>query len=259
MLNIRGTAIATLLLALVAQSVSAQVPGAKLPQAATTDRVEKIEALLRAARSREQFNGTIQVSECGHIIYRKAFGYADFEKKTPLRADSVFELASVSKPFTALAVMMLKERGKLSYNDQLDKYFPELPYRNVTVRHLLTHTAGLPDAWPFFGSEWATTKTVTNADFVARLAQRKTPALFAPGEKWQYGGTAYLLLARIVEVVSNVSYDRFLEDNVFRPTGMKDSFVINRRNRPKWRRPLGATPVRPCGRMHTCCRKPYPA
>ena len=186
MLSIQGAAVTTLLLALAVQPVLAQTRAPKLPDAAIADRVEKIESLLRAVRSREQLNGTVLVSEKRQIIYSKAFGYADFDKKTPLRTDSVFELASVSKPFTALAIMMLAERGKLSYDDQLSKYFPELPYRKVTIHHLLTHTAGLPDPEPFFGGKWAAKGAVTNADFVVRLAQRKTPALLRPGRS---GGT----------------------------------------------------------------------
>ena len=87
---------------------------------------------------------------------------------------------------------------------------------------MLTHTAGLPDPEPFFGSDWPVNKVVTNADFVERLVQRKTPALFAPGEKWRYDRTAYFLLARIVEIVSGTSYEQFLKANIFRPLGMKN-------------------------------------
>ena len=196
-------------------------------------KVQKIQSLLRAVQSRGQLNGTVLVSEKGRIIYRKGFGYADFDKKTPLRTDSIFELASVSKPFTALAIMMLNERGKLSYDDHLSKYFPELPYPHVTIRRMLTHTAGLPEPEPLFGSDWPSDKTVTNADFVKRLAQRKTPSFFASGDGWKYDRTAYFLLARIIEIVSGTSYAQFLKTNIFDPIGMKNSLVYNTRSMGK--------------------------
>jgi CubicO group peptidase (beta-lactamase class C family) len=194
---------------------------------ATEGRIQRIEALLRTAQSRGQFNGVALIGEKGRILYRNACGYANFAQQTPMRPDTSFELASVSKPFTALAIMMLKERGKLSYDDRLTRYFPELPYPGVTIRHMLTHTAGLPEPEPFFGDEWPAGKPVTNAVFVERLAQRKTPAYFAPGEQWKYDRTAYLLLARIVEIVSGTSYEGFLHENIFKPLGMHGSFVIN--------------------------------
>jgi CubicO group peptidase (beta-lactamase class C family) len=189
--------------------------------------VQQIEALLQAAQARGQFNGTVLVSDKGQIIYRKALGYADLEKKTPLRIDSVFELASVSKPITACAITMLKERGLLSYDDLLTKYFPELPYPEVTIRQMLTHTAGLPDPEPLFGSQWPNDKPVTIMVFVQRLAEQKTPAYFAAGEKWRYDRTAYFLLAAIIEKVSKRSYGEFLNINIFVPSGMKNSYVIN--------------------------------
>src|SRR4029078_10748513 len=130
---------------------------------------------LRAAESRGQLNGVVLVAEKGRIVVERSFGTADFARKTPLRTDSVFELASVTKPITAFAIMLLAERGKLSYDDPLTKYFPELPYPKGTIRNMLTHTSGLPEPEPFFGSDWQSDGPATNADFVRRLTQRKTP------------------------------------------------------------------------------------
>lgn len=189
-------------------------------------KVQQIESLLQDAQSRGQFNGSVLVSDKGRMIYRKASGYADLEKKTPLQTDSVFELASVTKPITAFAIAMLKERGQLSYDDPLTKYFPELPYPGVTIRHMLTHTAGLPEPEPLFGSQW-TDNPATISVFVGRLARQKTPAYFAAGEKWHYDRTAYFLLAAIIEKVSKRSYAEFLKTNVFAVLGMKNSFAIN--------------------------------
>lgn len=181
--------------------------------------------LMRAVRSRAAFNGAILVAERGRILFEEARGQADFANRRPLRTTSAFELASVSKPFTATAIMMLAERGKISYDDPVAKYLPELPYPGVTIRHLLTHTSGLPDPEQLLAGDWPAGKVATNADVVARLATLRPAAYFAPGERWRYNGTGYFLLARIVEKVSGVSFGRFLETNVFRPLGMRDSFV----------------------------------
>jgi CubicO group peptidase (beta-lactamase class C family) len=212
----------------VATSALVLVLALVLPQeAAAQGKARTIESLFRAVHAREPFNGAVLVRDRGRIVYSKAFGFADFEKRTPLRTSSSFELASVSKPITALAVMMLEERGRLSYDDQLTKYFPELPYPGVTLRHLLTHTSGLPDPEPLFRDGWPAGKVAGNADVVARLALLKPPASFAPGEQWRYNTTSYFLLARIVEKVSGVPFGQFLEANVFRPLGMRDSIAAD--------------------------------
>ena len=196
-------------------------------------KVQKIQGLLQTAQSRGQFNGTALAGDNGQIVYTGAFGYADFDKKIPLTTDSIFELASVSKPFTALAIMMLKERGKLSYDDPLTKYFPELPYQHVTIRQLLTHTSGLPDPEPLFRDDWPSDKMATNADLAARLVLLKPPAYFAPGEQWRYNTTAYFLLAEIVERVSGTTYGEFLHTNIFQPLGMNNTLVFNRLRKEK--------------------------
>ena len=196
-------------------------------------KAQKIETLLQTAHSRGQFNGTALAGDKGQIVYTGAIGYADFDKKIPLTTDSIFELASVSKPFTALAIMMLKEHGKLSYDDPLTKYFPELPYQHVTIRHLLTHTSGLPDPEPLFRDDWPGDKMATNADLVARLALLKPPTYFAAGEQWRYNTTAYFLLAEIVEKVSGTTYGEFLRANVFQPLEMNNTLVFNRLGKEK--------------------------
>ncbi len=193
------------------------------------NRGEEIGGLLRAVRSRAAFNGAILVAERGRIVFEEARVEADFARQTPLRTNSAFELASVSKPFTATASMLLAERGKLSYDDPIAKYLPEVPYPGVTIRHLLTHTSGLPDPEQLLSGDWPSGKVAKNADVVARLAALRPPAFFAPGERWRYNGTAYFLLARIVEKVSGLPFGRFLETNVFRPLGMRDSFVAGER------------------------------
>jgi len=107
--------------------------------------LQKLDSIIKNCYQEGEFNGTILVSKNKKVVYRKAFGYANFETKEKLIPETVFSLESVSKPFTAMSIMILKERNKLSYDDKLSKYFPEFPpYANlITIKHLLTHTSGI--------------------------------------------------------------------------------------------------------------------
>lgn len=193
------------------------------------DKAAEIDRLMTKLYERGQFNGTVLVADKDKIIYQKAFGYGDFEKKRLLQTDSVFELASISKTFTATAIMILAERGKLKYDDDIKKYFPELPYEGISVRHLLTHTSGLPDYIELFEKEWGSkTKIAENSDVIALLAKHKPSVGFAPGEKWEYSNTAFVLLASIVEKVSGQTFGDFLQANIFKPLDMKNSQIYTR-------------------------------
>lgn len=180
-----------------------------------------------------QFNGNILVAEKGKIIYQQALGYADYNTKRMLDDNSVFELASVSKQFTAIGIMMLKERGKLSYSDNIKKFFPQLPYDNITIRNLLTHTSGLPEYETQFEKNWDKKKIAYNKDVIEMLQKVNDTLFFRPGTKWKYSNTGYAVLAAIIEKVSGMSYNDFLAKNIFQPLGMTHSFVYNTRRSSK--------------------------
>ena len=180
-----------------------------------------------------QFNGNILVAEKGKPIYQQALGYADYNTKRMLNDSSVFELASVSKQFTAMGIMILKEKGLLSYEDNIKKYFPQLPYDNITIRNLLTHTSGIPSYEDQFEKNWDRKKIAFNKDIVDMLSQRKDTLFFKPGSKWKYSNTGYALLASIIEKVSGMSYNEFMAKNIFQPLGMKHTFIYNSRRTTK--------------------------
>jgi len=150
-----------------------------------------------------------------------------------LNDSSVFELASVSKQFTAMGIMILKEKGSLSYEDKIKKYFPQLPYDNITVRNLLTHTSGIPSYEEQFEKNWDRKKIAFNKDIIDMLSQRKDTLFFKPGSKWKYSNTGYALLASIIEKVSGMSYNDFMAKNVFQPLEMKHTFIYNSRRTTK--------------------------
>ncbi|GJM31510.1 MAG: penicillin-binding protein 4* [Saprospiraceae bacterium] len=185
------------------------------------------------------FNGTILVDEQGQVIYDKAWGYADFQSKKPLTNDAAFYLASVSKQFTTMAVMMLKEQGKLSYDDPLSKYFPEFPpYANtVTIRHMMTHTSGIPDHYRLGAGR----PGLNNNDVFNLLIQQDTLD-FTPGERYSYSNGGYILLSMIVEKVTGQLFSSYMKEHIFDPLGMNNTLVFDESNTNVINRTIGYTP-----------------
>jgi CubicO group peptidase (beta-lactamase class C family) len=197
-------------------------------------RAQKFDTLLTNLYNNGNFNGNVLVAEKGKVIYKKSFGFSNESTKSKLNENSIFELASVSKQFTAMAIVMLKERGKLSYDDKMSKHLPELShYANITIRNLLNHTSGLPDYGALMDTTFNKTKIATNADLVTAFAKYKPEVLFQPNTKWEYSNLGYDFLASIVEKVSGMSYGDYLTQAIFKPLKMKNTFVYTRRYAPK--------------------------
>ncbi|GIP36531.1 serine hydrolase [Paenibacillus sp. J2TS4] len=192
---------------------------------------QRLERLFGDMGEKGEVNGVLMAAEHGEIIYQAAFGEADLSKGRRLTTNSVFELASLSKPFTALGVIVLKEQGKLAYDDLIERWVPELPYKGVTVRQLLCHTSGLPDYMDLFFEHWDRTRIATNADVLELLIQHRPPVYFEPNENWLYSNTGYVLLAIIIERVTGQRFADFMKESVFSPLGMTDTRIYNRRYR----------------------------
>ena len=186
-------------------------------------KVAKINSLLNFYHEQGILNGTVLVAEAGKVIYQKGFGYANMDTKETLEPKSVFRLASVSKQFTAMCVMILEEQNKLNYDDNIQKYIPELIYEGVTIRHLLWHTSGMPDYIDFMSGHYSDDEWYVNDDVIKTMAKHHPEKEFEPGEKYEYSNTGYLLLASIVERVSGVSFKEFLHQNIFDKIGMSSS------------------------------------
>ena len=189
------------------------------------DKKARMEALARESFEKGGFNGAWLYAENGEIVSKGAAGWRDPENRLPITEDSIFQLASVSKQFTAAAVMLVIRAGKLQLEDKITKYFPELTAcEGVTVRHLLTHTSGVPDYFDdadWFVRIWKEEKRVPGNDEILRfLCETKAKAYFAPGEGLRYSNTGYNLLALLVERLSGVPYEEFLQKNIFDPAGM---------------------------------------
>jgi len=186
-----------------------------------------INDFVKAKHKYHKFNGNILIAEKGRIVYQKSFGYADFKNKKPLTAQSVFNVASISKQFTAAAVMLAVERGLLSLDDSLSKYFPEIPYEGITVRQMLTHTSGLPEQNEFMFKYWTSDNPITNKDMVRYLVKYKPAAAFKAGEDFKYCNTGYSLLAMIVDKVTKRTFQDFVAKNIFEPLEMKQTRFLN--------------------------------
>lgn len=171
------------------------------------------------------FSGVVLVAEKGNPVYHRAFGYRDFASKTPVDTATIFELASVSKQFTAMIIMMLQEEGKLTVNDPVEKYLPELPYKQITIRHLLHHTSGLPDYQKVMDEHWDKSRVAGNADILEYLQRYHPPQNFEPGEKYEYSNTGYVLLASIAEKTSGQDFIELCRNRIFNPVEMTSTNI----------------------------------
>ena len=188
------------------------------------DKNTMIHNLARELNKKDGFNGAWLYAEKGEIVSKGVLGFRDPENTLPITEDTIFQLASVTKQFTAAAVMLARREGLLELDDEITKYFPEIPYPGVTVRHLLSHTSGIPDYFDdadWFIKIWKEEKRVPGNDEILRfLRETKAKPYFAPGEGLRYSNTGYNLLALLVERLSGVPYEEFLQKNIFEPAGM---------------------------------------
>lgn len=166
------------------------------------------------------FSGVVLVAENGRARYHQAFGYRNFETKVPLDTASFFELASVSKQFTAMIIMMLEEAGALQYDDPLEKYIPGLPYPGITLRHLLVHTSGLPDYQQLMDEHWNKDSIAGNPDIIRYLKRYHPEKKFSPGERYEYSNTGYVLLSSVAEAVSGKDFIQLCRERIFTPLKM---------------------------------------
>ena len=174
--------------------------------------------------AQKDFSGVVLIAENGKPIYQKALGYREFETKIPLQTTDIFELASVSKQFTAMIIMMLKEKGELNYDDSVSKYL-EIPYKGITIRNLLTHTSGLPDYQDVMDKYWDKSKVAGNPDCIEYLNKYAPPKHFEPGEKYEYSNTGYMLLASIAEKASGKDFIEMCRKWIFRKLKMKSTDI----------------------------------
>lgn len=188
-------------------------------------RLKTLDSVLTRLHEQAMFNGVVLVAEQGNVQYKKAFGTANIATNEPLTTNSAFNLASISKQFVALLVMQLQERGKLCYDEPVRTYLPDFPYDTITVRHLLTHTSGLPDYGDLAQQHTGPLDTLTNAGMLELFRDHKPALLFPPGTRWEYCNTGYVVLGSIIEKVAGMPVERFFEQQIVRPLKLKNTYA----------------------------------
>lgn len=190
---------------------------------ATAQDVGRMDQVVRASADQDAFAGAVLVARDGEVLLDKGYGLANREWAVPNDGETKFRLASVSKQFTAAAVLLLSERGAVDIDAPVKTYLPDAPaaWDRVTVRHLLTHTSGVPDLTRFDDFEALKTRPATLDSLIARFRDR--PLAFPPGEGWAYSNSNYVLATAVIEKASGQTYADFVAENLFRPLGMDDS------------------------------------
>jgi CubicO group peptidase (beta-lactamase class C family) len=186
---------------------------------------KKLDQLLSAQFPPSQPGAAVLIAKQGQIIYKKAFGSADLQLKVPLNADMVFNIASITKQFTAVAILQLAEQGKISLQDSLQKFVPDFPSKGhtITIENLLTHTSGIKDYMQIdyrtpFLERWDFTPTQLIDSF-------KNYALnFEPGTQFSYSNSGYYLLGYIIEKLSGKRYQNYIQDNLLQPLGLTHTY-----------------------------------
>jgi CubicO group peptidase (beta-lactamase class C family) len=188
-------------------------------------KVQYIDSLVKTSYNKGLFNGCILVAEKGNIIFEGAFGYRNLKTKDTLTTRTPFQLASVSKMFTAAAIMLLHEKALLNYDDDIKKYIPEFPTTGISIRNLLNHRSGLQNYIYVADKYWDRTKVLNNADIPALFKNNNILPFFPPNHHFNYCNTNYALLALIVEKISGFSFPDFMKTFIFTPLKMKNAYI----------------------------------
>lgn len=178
------------------------------------------------------FNGNVLIAEKGKIVYIGSFGKIGNNAGANPDIERPFQLASVSKIFTAVAILQLYEKKLLGLDDEVQKYLPQFPYQHITIRHLLAHRSGLPRYEAFNQQQWDWTQPMTNADMLSLFIKYKPPLQFKPGRLHDYCNTNFAMLALVIEAVSQKKFKDYMKENIFVPAGMEHAFVFDIFNPP---------------------------
>src|SRR6266851_609805 len=205
-------------------------------QSSSSDLAKQLDRAFSGIASPDSPGFAVLVKKDGKIVFEKGYGVRDLRTKIAIDAQTNFRLASFTKQFTAMAAMLLVHDGKLRYDESLTDIFPEFPAygKTITVRNLLNHTGGLPDYEELMDAVektkeqiWSAEKQIHDAE-VLQLLERESQGKFAPGTKWEYSNSGYVVLGLIVAKVSGKSFGQFLHDRIFAPLKMNHTLVFEK-------------------------------
>jgi len=206
-----------------------KVPELKITQdMPESKKIELIDKWLDTLQAQNKFNGVVLFTKDGQSLLSKGYGFTNHKKDKKLTEHSSLRLASVSKQFTAAGTMLLKEKGAIGYDDLVSKYIKGFPYEKVTIRHLLNQTSGVPDIYmELADSHKENISILTNEIAVDLIVKEKREAEYPPNEIWQYSNTNYIILARLIEIISGLSFEEYMSKELFIPLGMVNTRVWN--------------------------------
>ena len=193
------------------------------------EKIKKLEGLYQK-RAQYGFNGCVLIAQHGQVLFKKAYGFSSFKTKDSLKVNTAFQLASASKPFTAAAILILMEQGKLKLTDKVSQYIPGFPYPEVTIHMLLTHRSGLNN-YIYFGEPFCSEdkcykgQTYDNNAVIEIMNATKPVSYCPPNTKFGYCNTNYVLLASVIEKISGLSFADFMKENIFVPLKMNNTWV----------------------------------
>jgi len=196
----------------------------------------ELEAFVKKLAAADVFSGAVLLAKDGVPVYKGAFGMANKDFDAANRVDTKFNLGSMNKMFTAVAIAQLVEKGKLSFDDPLSKFIPDFPDKEsagkIKIKHLLSHTAGLGG---YFSDKWDSKSRgdIRTVDDMMALAKADEKLQFEPGSKWQYSNTGMLVIGKVIEIVSGQSYYDYVRENIAKPAGMTntDCYELDKVNR----------------------------
>lgn len=195
----------------------------------------ELDAMVRKLVDADVFSGTVLLAKDGKPVYSAAFGIANKDFNVPNKIDTKFNLGSMNKMFTGVAIAQLVEKGNLSFDDPLSKFIADLPdvesAKKIKIKHLLTHTAGLGGYFTKRYQDMSRANLRTVDDMMA-LAKQDEKLQFEPGTKWQYSNTGMLVLGKVIEIVSGQTYYDYVRENIYKPAGMvnTDCYELDRVN-----------------------------
>jgi len=191
-------------------------------------KIEVLDNWFSTLQKQGKFNGVVYLSKEHKTLLSKGYGFTDYRKNKSLTNVSSLRLASVSKQFTAVGILILAESERLNLDDNIQNYIPELDYDDVSIRNLLNQTSGIPDNYLELAERnKSAIRLLSNKKAVELVAKENAEVKFKPNEKFQYSNTNYILLARVIEIISNQSYEDFMKEEVFEPLAMKNTRVWN--------------------------------
>jgi CubicO group peptidase (beta-lactamase class C family) len=208
---------------------SASILQAQTKKGKATSSNEQVDELFAPWDKNDTPGLAVAVVKDGKIVYKKGYGAANLEYNIPISPSSIFHIASVSKQFTTFSVLLLEKQGKLSLEDDIRKYIPEVPDfgKKITLRHLATHTSGLRDQWNLLAMAGWRLDDVITKEHVLKLVSKQKDLNFTPGSEYTYCNTGFTLLAEVVARVSEMSFAEFTKANIFEPLQMNNTLFYD--------------------------------